>query len=256
MLAGQRPDGDPMAEHCGQKYKALIPIAGKSMLARVCGALLASPHISRIVILAQEAECLLTGDTADLANNPKVSLGTSGKGIATSIAAVLGSTAVPWPVLVTTADHALLSPQMIEDFLRNVGDADLAVGVGERSIVEAAYPETRRTWLKFSDGHYSGANLFALRGPKVLPALKFWSGVENDRKKSLTIFSRFGPYLLFRALTRSISFAQAMKQAGKRLGLDARPVTLPQAEAVIDVDKPADLHLVEAILASAKSERP
>jgi len=40
-----------------------------------------------------------------------------------------------------------------------------------------------------------------------------------------------------------------MRLVSRRLGIDAAAVVLPMAEAAIDVDKPADLDLVESILA-------
>lgn len=252
VLAGQRPGIDPLAQANGQTYKALIPVLGRSMLLRVCEALLASTNIARLVILAQEPEKLLRGDARALADHPKLSLAISGAGIASSIQAVAGTDIAPWPVLVTTADHALLTTQMVDEFLGAIGACDLAVGVGERTIVERAYPETKRTWLKFSDGHYSGANLFALSNGRVAGALELWSGVEQDRKKSLSIMSRFGPVLLIRAITRTISFAEAMRRAGLRLGVDAKPVIMSQPEAVIDVDKGDDLTLVEEILTNGR----
>ncbi|MEO6389227.1 MAG: nucleotidyltransferase family protein [Croceibacterium sp.] len=250
LLAGERPDGDPLARHYGVSAKALLPIGGISMIRRVSGTLLAVPQIGRVVILAQDPAALLSGDMADIADDPRLALAQSGYGIASSIAAVVGTERAPWPVMVTTADHALLTPEMVTEFLAGTEGCDLAVAVGERRVIEAAYPETRRTWLKFSDGHYSGANLFALRSPKVASALRLWSGVEQDRKRALKLFRRFGPWLLLRAVTRTISFPNAMTHAGKRLGLIARPVVLSAAEAAIDVDKPDDVTLVESILRS------
>ena len=256
LLAGERPGGDPLARATGTAYKALIPIAGRSMLAWVTDALLASDRIGRIVILAQDPNRLLTGDTACLANHPRIALAVSEKRIVGSIKAVAGTEIAPWPVLVTTCDHALLTAEMVDVFLDGVRGADLAVGVGERSIVEGRFPMTRRTWLKFSDGHYSGANLFALTSGKTVPALDLWAGVEQDRKSVWKIFARFGPRLLLRALTRSIAFPEAMRRAGLRLGVDARPVILPQPEAPIDVDKLADLELVETIHSNRFRHRP
>jgi hypothetical protein len=84
-----------------------------------------------------------------------------------------------------------------------------------------------------------------------------WSGVEQDRKKGLAVISQFGPWLLLRALTRTISVSQALAKAGRRLGLTAKPIVMSQAEAVIDVDKPADLVLAESILRERElSARP
>jgi GTP:adenosylcobinamide-phosphate guanylyltransferase len=249
LLAGQRPEGDPLAAHFGQEWKALLPIAGKPMLMRVVSALLASDRIGRVVILAQEPERLIAGDTARLAEDPRVRLATSQGGIASSIAGVAGSDTAPWPILVTTADNPLLTPDMVREFLDGAATFDLAVGVGARSLVERSYPETRRTWLKFSDDHYSGANLFALRGPATAPALALWSTIEKDRKKSWRILSSFGPRLLLRALTRTIGLDAALLRAGKRLGVRAGAVRMRQAEAVMDVDKVSDFELAESILA-------
>lgn len=252
ILAGQRPGIDELAAANGQAFKALIRVAGQSMLSRVTATLDACPRIGRIVIVAQSPDALLVGDTAELSANPKVRLAPSSDGIAASIAKIAGSEIAPWPVLVTTADHALLTPEMVEEFLDacegDVREADLVIAFGERRIVEAGYPNTRRTWLKFSGGHYSGANLFALRNAGVSAALELWSGVEQDRKRGLAVISQFGPWLLLRALTRTITFPQALAKAGRRLGIVAKPVVMSQAEAVIDVDKPADLVLAETIL--------
>jgi GTP:adenosylcobinamide-phosphate guanylyltransferase len=253
LLAGDRPRGDPLALYCGVPSKALIQVAGRSMLCRVADTLLAAPEIRRVVILAQQPRALMTGDTRELANHPKVALAQSGDGIAASISAIAGSDVAPFPLLVTTADHVLLTTEMLAEFLSATGDCDAAFGVGERATLESRYPESRRTWLKFSDGQFSGANLFALRNLKVASALALWESIEQDRKRVWRLFSRFGPHLLFRALTRSITFASAVEQAGARLSLRVKPVVLSAPEAAIDVDKLCDLELAGAVLASREA---
>lgn len=81
-------------------------------------------------------------------------------------------------------------------------------------------------------------------------ALGFWARVEKDRKKALRLISYFGPVLLVRALTRTITLDAALARIGRRMGLSLNAVRLPFPEAAIDVDKPADVELAEAILAS------
>ena len=201
----------------------------------------------------------MVGDTAALANHPKVLLASSGDGIAASILAIAGSDVAPFPLLVTTADHVLLTPEIVAEFLSATGDCDAAIGVGERSTLEGRYPSSRRTWLKFSDGQYSGANLFALRNLKVASGLVLWEGIEQDRKRVWRLFSRFGLRLLARALTRSITFSRAVQRAGAKISLRAKPVVLTAPEAAIDVDKLADFELAEAVLANREargSSRP
>ena len=254
ILAGQRPEGDPMAAHCNVPFKALIPIAGQTMLGRVARALLASPDIGRVLILGQSPEALKAGLENDLADNERIGFARSSDGIATSVHKVAGSALAPWPVLVTTADNALLNAEILDGFLSAQSGQDVAVGVVERGTMLAAYPDARRTWLKFRGGAYSGANLFALRNEAARAALALWSTVEKDRKKGWKIFAQFGPWLLLRALSRTISFGDAMARAGERLSLQAEPVFLPFPEAAIDVDKPEDLELVTRILEQRKNQ--
>jgi hypothetical protein len=148
----------------------------------------------------------------------------------------------------------LLTAEMVECFVAGAGGADAAFAVADRITVERGYPETKRTWLKFSDGHYSGANLFALATPAAHAALDFWARAERDRKKALKMLTFFGPMIFLRAVTRTISLNKAAEKVGRALGLEIKPVRLPFAEAAIDVDKPSDLALVERIVASEASD--
>lgn len=242
VLAGQRPGIDPLATHFNQTWKAQVPVAGQAMLGRVLETLAAVPEIGAVVVLAQDPAVL------DGIARERVGFLTSGAGISSSIKAVAGTVDAPWPVLVTTADHPLLTPPMVSAFLARAGGCDLAVGMVERATLEAAYPGNQRTWLQFRDGAWSGANLFALRSDAVHPALTLWSRAEQDRKTAWRLFLHFGPWLCLRALTRTIGLADGLARAGRRFGLDARLVALPFAEAAIDIDRPADHALAEAIL--------
>ncbi len=247
ILAGQRPGIDPLAAHFGQSWKALVPIAGEAMLTRVVRTLNAVPDIGKILVLGQDPSVLAPA----LAGAEKVHVLPSGTGISTSILAHAGADYAPWPVLVTTADHPLLTPAMVQTFLAQAGraGADVSVAMVEKQVMLAEYPDTRRTWLRFRDGHWSGANLFALRTQRAQAALTLWSAAEQDRKKAWKLFLHFGPMLAVRALTRTIGLADALARAGQRLGLSARLIAMPMAEAAIDVDKPADHALAETILA-------
>ncbi|TRW17267.1 NTP transferase domain-containing protein [Glacieibacterium frigidum] len=250
ILAGERPGGDPFAASLGVAAKALIPVGGVPMLARVASTLLDCPDISRILVLAQDIDRLRAHPgTAWLADEARVEFGVSAAGIAGSVRAVAG-VAAPWPVLVTTADHALLTPPMVAAFLGSAGSADVAFAVVERRVLLAAYPNNVRTWLRFRGGAWSGANLFALSGPRAFAALDLWAGVERERKSGWRLILKLGPGLLLGAVLRVLTIEAAAAQLGRRLGLTAKAVALPFAEAAIDVDKASDLALAEAIVAA------
>lgn len=250
VLAGQRPGENGFAQSHGVAAKALIRAGGEPMLGRVARSLLDSPSIGRIVVLAQDAESLLTGELEWMADEPRISTARSGDGISTSVGRVAGTEAAPYPVLVTTADHALLRPEMVETFIAGTEGVDAAFAMVERKVVEKAHPDTKRTWLKAANGHFSGANLFALLTPASAQGTEFWARAEKDRKRTLKLLSFLGLGIFLRAVTRTISLESAAEGAGRKAGFRLKAVLLPFAEAAIDVDKPSDLELVERILAA------
>ncbi|HEX8062527.1 MAG TPA: NTP transferase domain-containing protein [Allosphingosinicella sp.] len=252
VLAGHRPGENGFAASHGVAAKALIRAGGEPMLGRVARALLGSPSIGRIVVLAQEAETLLTGDLAWMSAEPRISTARSGDGISASVGRLAGTAAAPYPVLVTTADHALLQSEMVETFIAGAEGVDVAFAMVERRIVETAHPDTKRTWLKAANGHFSGANLFALLTPASARGTEFWARAEKDRKRTLKLLSFLGLGIFLRAVTRTISLEAAAERAGRKAGFRLKAVLLPFAEAAIDVDKQSDLDLAERILAKRR----
>jgi GTP:adenosylcobinamide-phosphate guanylyltransferase len=245
LLAGSRPAGDPLATAMGVKHKALIPVAGEPMILRPLRALLASERVGKVLVVTQdpaELRAVLPGDD-------RIRLRTSGATIAATIADLIGSTIVEFPVLITTADHALLDREMIAEFMTEAEGADLAIGVVERKPLLARLPETKRTWLHFRGGAYTGANLFALGSANALPAIERWRAVEQDRKKGWRVLAAIGPALLLGAVLRLRTLDQSVASVGRKLGMTLRAVVLSDPLAGVDVDKPEDHALVEAILA-------
>lgn len=249
LLAGHRPGVDPLAQAAGVAVKTLIPVAGDAMINRPARALLAHPAIDRLIVLTQDA-ALFANDpaTAWLAADPRVIFLPSGAGIAGTLIDLIDGQGAPFPLLVTTADHVLLSGAMLDQFVGAAAGADLAIAMVERARLLARYPDSRRTWLKFRDGWWSGANIFWLGSARVREAIAIWQEVEQDRKKGWKIIAAFGPVVLIGAALRLLSLRGGLRRIGRRMGMDARLVAMEQAEACIDADKPADIVLIERIL--------
>lgn len=245
ILAGSRPEGDPFARAMGVPHKALIPVGGEPMVLRPLRALLASPAIGEIVVLTQVPEDL----RPVLPEDPRVTLRASQATIARTITDLISDGDAKFPLLVTTADHALLDVGMIAEFTARADGADLAIGFVERRLLLSRFPEAKRTWIGFRGGSYSGANLFALSSNRVLPAIGRWSSVEHNRKKGWRVLTALGPALLLGALFKLRTLHQTAAAIGRRLGIDSRAVDMSNPLAAVDVDKPEDHALVEAIIA-------
>ena len=163
ILAGSRlgrPDPVALAE--GVAHKALAEVGGEPILARVIAAVRAS-GIARVAVVANDPAVVSLAEGLGAEVLPPAA------GPSASVAAAFARLGAP--LLVTTADHALLRPEWLRDFVADVpADADVALLLARREAVEAAMPGSRRTWLKFADGHWSGCNLFLLKTPAAAAA--------------------------------------------------------------------------------------
>ena len=240
VLAGSRGGVDPVAAYAGVTHKALIVLGGQTLLARAVGALTAA-GAARIAVISSHpdvrAEAIRLGaEVLDEAAGPSLSVAAGVQ--------VLGT-----PLLVTTADHALLEPAWVRQFLADVpAGVDVAALVAARATVEAAAPGTQRTWLKLADGDWSGCNLFWLASDRALGVVDLWRRVEAERKRPWRMAQILGPGMLLRYLSGRLTLADAAKRLGRLAGVTAAIVQTPFGLASVDVDKPADLDLVRRIV--------
>ena len=239
ILAGQREGVvDPLCAEAGVERKAIIPLLGRPMIDYVLSALDASEVNTPYHISGFQAEY-----DGRLIQSP------SAPGPAESAYSALEK-GISLPCLLTTCDHPLLSPEMIASFLTNARNsgADFCVGLAEKSIIQPAYPDVKRTYLKFSDTSVSGCNLFYIANERGLRAISFWKQAQHLRKTPIKLAAQIGPKILMYYLLGRLTLTGAFEYASKTLGINAKPIILPIAEAAIDVDKPSDKRLVEQIL--------
>ena len=245
VLAGSRPGRDLFADHFGTDLKALIPVAGEPMVRRPVRALLGSEQVGDVIVLAHAPKRM----TDALPGDPRLEMRRSQGTIAAAILDLCRDPTVRWPLLVTTADHALLDTAMIEEFCKHAAGADIAIAVVERDSLIRRLPNAQRTWLKFRGGAYTGANLFALGSPKVVPAIELWRSAEQERKKSWRLIALAGPMVLLGATLRLLTIDQVLARLGAKLGLTMRAIRMSNPLAGVDVDKAEDHILAEAIIA-------
>ena len=245
LLAGSRHGRDAFAAQFGTDMKALIAIHGEPMVRRPVRALLGSECVEGVSVLSQAPERIVES----IPSAPGLHFAASEGTIAETMLRLCDDPATQWPMLVTTADHALLDPATVDEFCRGAGGAGIAVGVVERRTLLKRFPRAERTWLKFRGGAYTGANLFHLQSPSVRPAIELWRSVEQDRKKAMRIVSLLGPITLLTVALRWARLDAVLAQLSRKLGFEVRAIQLSNPLAGVDVDKPADHELVEAILA-------
>ena len=238
ILAGTRPGGDPLAAAEDVEAKALIEIDGRTMLERVVGAL-REAGAGRIAVAC-------AGAVADLAETLGCEVVAPASGPSGS--AMHGLDLLGAPMLLTTADHALLEADWVRQMVQDTPDsADVSVMLAERSTVERSLPGSKRTWLKFADGQWSGCNLFYFRTDAAFAAIELWSRIEADRKRPWRIVRRLGPTMLWVYARGKLGLAEGLARLGQRIGIEVALVPANDGLAAVDADTPQDLAQIRKI---------
>lgn len=257
LLAGGRGADDLMAKAFDIEHKCLLDIAGTPMIMRVLNSLRKCPAIDRIAISIENEDILKSAPGfSKLPLKRRIMVVKSARQVSQSVTNAIKLAELEYPILITTADHALLTVEMLNHFctMSVLSNADVTVGLAHEDVVKMAYPKAKRTFFRFSDGKFSGCNMFALLNKRGLNAISFWKTIERQRKRPWRIVKAFGIGRLATYLGGMLSLTRAMDQATELVDARVEAIRIPFAEAAIDVDKPEDLELVHEILASRKVE--
>ena len=258
VLAADRESKNPVAAAAGTPCKSLAPVGGVPMVLRVLDALDNARQIDAC-ILSGPAQSIIDQHEGlrSLISSGKIQWMQNQSTPSTSTLSALKSLASQTPVLVTTADHALLSSQIVDYFCSEAikTGCDIVAGLALYDQVLAAFPDTRRTATKLSDARYCSCNLFAFLTPRARKIAELWRQVEHQRKKPWRIINLLGWIAVLRYVLGKLSLSQALQGLSRRLGVDAAAVILPFPEAAVDVDTVSDWEFVEDIISQKGSAR-
>lgn len=224
------------------------------MIARVLDALSGSDAVEEVIIVGLPPAAAVQLEETLLMRSEKTRMMAGSDSPAASVSAVLQHLESDRPVLVTTADHPLLRADIVDDFLAAAehSGADAVIGLVPYRYVREAAPDTRRTVTRLRDDQFCGCNLFALLTPQSRHAVDFWRQLEQHRKRPLMIARFLGLGTLLRFVLGRLSLDQAMARLSTKIGARVGAVLLRHGEAGIDVDKPDDLRVVEALLSEER----
>ena len=245
ILAGDRLGGNSLARIFGVKNGVLVKIHGKTCIQRVLESLDRCGHISDMTIVGlNESSRLLENSLqkATRGHNCKRLPPEAGPA-ASAVKAV--SAGEQYPCLLTTGDHALLPSGTISEFLETARhmQGDFIVGLVPYVNVQKAFPESKRTLLKFPEGVFCGSNLFLIKNPKGVRILEYWRKVETLRKKPWKISRNLGIGFLIRYILGRLTLEKALNAISNHAGAKLRHAIVSNPLAAIDIDSKADYDL-------------
>lgn len=257
VMAGKRSGVlDPLAERAGVSQKAVVPVNGVPMIERVVAQVAACPQVGEIRVVAH--------DEGEIANLPAVAaLIAEGRlkmiegrfNIVDSVFA--GAEGADFPLLITTADNCLLTPEGYGEFIAKclAEQAGGAAALARREDVQAADPIGQKRFYEFRDGAYSNCNTYWLGSAKALSAAEIMREGGQFIKYPRRIIKAFGLINLIRFRMGWGSKERLFAQISRRFGFKLVPVVLSDGHFAIDVDNERTFAVTEKILRQREGDR-
>lgn len=248
ILAGDRGAGDPLAGALGVARKALLPIADQPMVCHVLRAALNAANVDHIYVVANDVASIKAGLPEQ--PNEKTHFVEGASTPVMTVQEVLQDMALP--AVLITADNPLLTGPALDAFIQQSRDTDgdMTVAFAAKSDVLREFPDASRTFIKLGVEGYTGCNMFYFNRDTVFNVLGFWRQVERERKKAIKLIAAFGVWNLMKVLLGFTDITRAMQDASRVLKADVRAIIVSDPALSMDVDKPAHIPQVEAVLRS------
>jgi len=157
-----RREEDPLAEYTRGGSKALIPIAGKPMIAYVIQALSNSRYIRHILVVGLE-------EPLDIESAVPIDYIPAPGGMVDNTLAGVKYTLEHWPdteaMVGISSDVPLITSAIVDDFIETclASDHDLYYGVLERSVMERRLPTSARSYVRLQEGSFAGGDVSLVR---------------------------------------------------------------------------------------------
>ena len=242
---------DAVAALQDKSHKCLVEIDGEIMLQRVVRELAASQYAGDIYVSIEREEILREIPfVSRLMDEGRVHFLPAGDNLFASIAAAADTIPNPYPLIVSTGDNALHTTEMFDHFCNSImgDDMDAAVAMTPAATILEAYPDGKRAFHELKDGGWSSCNLYAAKSSKAIDAAKVFQTGGQFGKRPIRILKAFGLPVMLMYKFRLASVQGIADYLSRRWGISLKIISMPYADAPIDVDNPGDFTRTEAIL--------
>ncbi|MFM7403671.1 MAG: NTP transferase domain-containing protein [Erythrobacter sp.] len=250
VLAGRRAGAlDALAARAGVAQKAVVPVNGVPMIERVVRQVAACPEVGAIRIVAHEVDEIAA--LPSIAAQVEAGRLTFVRGQYNLVESVFaGAEGAAFPVMITTADNCLVTPEGYGEFIAGclAADAEGAAGLARQEDVQAADPQGQQRFYQFRDGGYSNCNLYWLGNAQAVKAAEIWREGGQFVKFPRRIIKAFGLINLLRFWFGNGTKEKLFAQISRRFGLRLVPVVLSDGHFAIDVDNETTYAVTERIL--------
>ncbi len=252
VVAGGIPlPEDPLYTYTQGNSKALLDIAGKPMVQWVLDALSTTKSIENVILIGLSAKSGVT------CAKPLHFLPNQGRMLSNIVTGVEKSQELSPQneyVMIVSSDVPGIKPEMIDWLAETCLQTrdDLYYGVVPREVMEARYPNSKRTFTRLKGMEVCGADVNVTHVNMAHEHLDTWQQLIGNRKNPLLQARVIGLDTLFQLLFRQLTIDDIIERVMARIGVRGRAIIWEHAEAGMDVDKPHQLEIMRADLAAHK----
>ncbi len=240
---------EPLYEFTQGQSKALVDVAGKPMAQWILDALSGSKLVTNVIIIGLDDQ---HGLTCAKPLHYVPNQGGMVDNIRAGVRKVVELNPEATHTLIVSSDIPTITAEMADWTITTCleTDDDMYYNLVERSVMEARFPGSNRSFTKLKGIQVTGGDMNVVKNWVILSERGLWNQLEATRKNVFKQAAMVGFDTLFLILFRLVDVPAAAKQISKRLGLKARAVMCPYAEIGMDVDKPHQLEMIRADLAA------
>jgi NDP-sugar pyrophosphorylase family protein len=250
ILAGGIPQPEePLYEFTQGKPKALIDISGKPMIQWVLDALEGAESIERIVIIGLPPETGLSGTKL---KHIGPSQGDMLENVRSGVEKILELNPSSKHVVVASSDIPAITPEIVEWVVKTASgtDEDIYYNLITKEVMEKRFPNSKRSFTRLKDVQVCGGDINVIRALAVTGNDELIKRITDSRKNAFKQAALIGYDTLLLLLLRRITVEGAVKKVTSRLNITGRAILCPYAEVGMDVDKPHQLEILRADMAS------
>jgi len=248
VTAGGIPNpDDPLYPFLKGDAKALVDVAGKPMIQWVLDALNVAQQVDAIILIGLSAKSGL------VSAKPTHYVPNQGRMLANIVAGVSKALELNRKteyVLIVSSDIPTLKGEMVDWLVSRCMETkdDLYYGVCPRDVMEARFPNSRRTYTHLKDIELCGSDINVTHIRMATEHLDLWEQLIGNRKSPMRQASLVGLSTFWQVFTHSVTLDDLVKNVCSRLGIKGRAIIWDRAEPCMDVDKPHQLELLRADL--------
>ncbi len=246
VLAGGIPsEGQPLYPLTRGQPKALLPVAGKSMIQWVLDALAASKRVRRAVVVGMDGGLRYPRELIYVSNH-----GGMLDNLSAGAKKIMELDPRADRILIISSDIPTVTGPQIDWVIEQTlaANDDFSYCVIERQPMEGLFPGCRRTFFRFRDKEVCGGDLAVISTRLFSMDAGIWQRLTEARKSRWRTAATIGFDVLILFLLRRLSLDDAVRRASRRVNVRGRAINCPHPELGMDVDKPFQRDLVEDLL--------